>query len=79
MVPSLSPHFLSLDLEVSKQNHRIRAFAAVRTDVDQPLVFRGGDLTAALEKLDDFADGADFLLGHNLIAFRCGRSKAIRL
>ena len=69
MVPSLSPHFLSLDLEVSKQDHRIRAFAAVRPDVEQPLVFHGGDLAAALEKLDDFADGADFLLGHNLIDF----------
>ena len=41
----------------------------MRPDVDQPLVFRGGDLAAALAKLDDFADGADFLLGHNLIVF----------
>ena len=60
---------LSLDLEVGKRDRLIHAFAAVRTDVDQPLVFRGGDLAAALAKLDDFADGADFLLGHNLIVF----------
>ena len=78
MVPSLSPHFLSLDLEVSKQDHRIRAFAAVRPDVDHPLVFHGGDLAAALEKLDDFADGADFLLGHNLIAFDLPHLKAAK-
>ena len=78
MVPRLSPTFLSLDLEVGKQNHRIRAFAAVRTDVDQPLVFRGGDLTAALAKLDDFADGADFLLGHNLIYFDLPHLKAAK-
>ena len=65
----LSPQFLSLDLEVSMQDHRIRAFAAVRPDVEQPLVFHGGDLAAALAKLDDFAAGADFLLGHNLINF----------
>ena len=74
----LSPQFLSLDLEVSKQDHRIRAFAAVRPDVDHPLVFHGGDLTAALEKLDDFADGADFLLGHNLIAFDLPHLKAAK-
>ncbi len=29
----------------------------------------GGGLTAALTKLDNFADGASFVLGHNLIAF----------
>lgn len=78
MVPSLSPTFLTLDLEVGKKDHRIRAFAAVRTDVDQPLVFRGGDLTAALAKLDDFSDGADFLLGHNLINFDLPHLKAAK-
>ena len=69
MDSSLSSRCLSLDLEVGKQDRRIRAFAAVRPDVDQPLVFQGGDLAAALAKLDDFAAGADFLLGHNLINF----------
>ncbi len=29
----------------------------------------GGGLGGALEKLDDFVDGASFVLGHNLIAF----------
>ena len=69
MDPSLSSRCLSLDLEVGKQDHRIHAFAAVRPNVDQPLVFQGDDLAAALAELDDFADGADFLLGHNLINF----------
>ena len=50
------------------------AFAAVRPDVDRPLVFPGG----SLEKLDDFADGADFLLGHNLIAFDLPHLKAAK-
>ena len=35
---------LSLDLEVGKKNNRIHAFAAVRADTGQLLVFRGGDL-----------------------------------
>ena len=66
---NFSPRCLSLDLEVGKHNRRIHAFAAVRPDIDQPLVFRGGNLAAALARLDDFAADADFLLGHNLIAF----------
>ena len=72
------PIFLSLDLEVGKQDHRIHSFAAVRPDVKQPLVFHGGDLAAALAKLDAFADGADFLLGHNLIAFDLPHLKAAK-
>ena len=78
MDPSLSPRHLSLDLEVGKQDRRIHAFAAVRRDVDQPLVFHGGDLAAALAKLDDFAAGADFLLGHNLIVFDLPHLKATK-
>ena len=66
---NFSRRCLSLDLEVGVRDSRIHAFAAVRPDIDQPLVFRSGDLAAALATLDDFADGADFLLGHNLIAF----------
>ena len=67
----LSFHCLSLDLEVGVQDHRIHKFAAVRPDTGRPLIFPAGDggLAAALAKLDSFADGADFLLGHNLIDF----------
>ena len=68
-IENFSLRCLSLDLEVSVRDSRIHAFAAVRPDSDQPLVFRGGDLAAALAELDDFAADADFLLGHNLIAF----------
>ena len=64
-----SPSCLSLDLEVGKKNNRIHAFAAVRPDTGELPPFRGGNLRAELKKLDDFADGASFLLGHNLINF----------
>ncbi len=62
---------ISLDLEVGVQDRRIHKFAAVRPETGQSLIFPGaGDgLAAALIKLDDLADGADFLLGHNLIDF----------
>ena len=63
------PSCLSLDLEVGKQNNRIHAFAAVRPDTGELLVFPDGNLQAKLARLDDLADGASFLLGHNLINF----------
>ena len=65
----LPPPCLSIDLEVGKQNNRIHAFAAVRSDTGRSVVFCDGDLQAELSKLDDFADGVSFLLGHNLINF----------
>ena len=64
-----SARCLSLDLEVGKHDERIRAFGAVRADTGARLVHSGVGLEAALAKLDRFADGASFVLGHNLIAF----------
>ena len=63
-------HCLSLDLELDASD-RIRKFAGVRPDTGQTLTFpvARDSLAAALAKLDNLADGADFLLGHNLIAF----------
>ena len=68
------PHCcLSLDLEVGKQDRRIHAFAAVRSDTGESLVYPGNsrrrDLNRALSKLDELAVGTDYLLGHNLIEF----------
>ena len=62
---------LSLDLEVGVRNRRIRAFAGVRPDTGESMVFPAvrGRLSAALGRLDRLASGANFLLGHNLIAF----------
>ena len=62
---------VALDLEVGKRDARIHALAALRPDTDERLVFPEGGLSLedALVGLDEMADGADFLLGHNLIAF----------
>ena len=65
----LSSGCLALDLEVGKNDGIIHAFGAVRTDTGGRLVHSGSGLGAALERLDDFADGVSFILGHNLIAF----------
>ena len=65
--PPFRPRCLSLDLEIGKKNGRIRAFGAVRADTGQG--YSGGGTASELAKLDDLADGTDFLLGHNLIDF----------
>ena len=62
---------LSLDLEVGRNDGRIYALAGVRPDTDKSFTHAGrsGGMAAALARLDDLADGAGFLLGHNLIDF----------
>ena len=75
---SFAPRCLSLDLEVGVRDRRIHAFAALRPDTGGRLVFRGGDVAAALKKLDALAEGAAFLLGHNLIAFDLPHLKAAK-
>lgn len=64
-----APKCISVDLEVGVRNGRIHRFAAVRGDTGQAFVFRSGELEEALTRLDEFAEGAAFLLGHNLVAF----------
>jgi ATP-dependent DNA helicase RecQ len=68
-VSAFAPRCLSIDLEVGVRDGRIHRFGAVRGDTGQAFVFQKGDLAAALEKLDAFAEGSAFLLGHNLIGF----------
>jgi ATP-dependent DNA helicase RecQ len=60
---------LAVDLEVDPQSARIFAFAAVRHDASEPLVFRGGDLGQALQRLEAFASSHDHLIGHNILRF----------
>ena len=75
-ITSFSPRCLSLDLEVGVRDRRIHAFAALRPDTGERLVYRSGDVQASLKKLDALAEGAAFLLGHNLIAFDLPHLKA---
>ena len=64
-----APKCLSIDLEVGKKDARIHQFAAVRGDTGAAFVHNKGELAKALEKLDTFAEGSAFLLGHNIVAF----------
>ena len=60
---------VSIDLEVGRNDGRIHCFAAVRCTAGESYTFSRGDLQSALKRLDQFVDGADYLLGHNLIEF----------
>ena len=62
---------LSLDLEVGRADERVHAVAGVRPDTGEAVAVPrvGRNLAQALTRLDELADGADFLLGHNLIDF----------
>ena len=69
---------LSLDLEVNKKD-RIFALAGVRPDTGQILTIPNvrGDLAGALVRLDALSEGAEFLVGHNLIAFDLPHLRAV--
>ncbi len=58
---------LSLDLELNGNDGQIRLFGAVRSDTGE--AHCGSGSTGELLQLDRFAEGVDFLLGHNLVAF----------
>jgi ATP-dependent DNA helicase RecQ len=68
-ISNFAPRCISVDLEVGVADARIHQFAAVRGDTDLAYTFRKGNLAKALAELDTFAEGANFLLGHNLVAF----------
>ena len=67
-VDDLTASCLALDLEVSPKGGRIHAFAALCGEAP-PLIHSGRGLAAALARLDDLAEGASYVVGHNLIAF----------
>ncbi len=58
---------VSVDLEVDPNSGRIFSFAAIRSDTADTCTYSKGNLAAALRALDEYAAGAEFMLGHNLI------------
>ena len=70
----IRPRCLSLDLEIRKKDGRIDRFGALRCDSGRTMSGTGSQLA----RLDELAEGADFLLGHNLIAFDLRHLRAAR-
>ena len=62
---------VSIDLEVTIKKKRIHSFAGVRPDTAGSFVYpsSGVGFRRALAELDDFTNGADFVVGHNFIEF----------
>ena len=75
---AFKPRCLSIDLEVGIKDQRIHRFAAIRGDTGESLVYPGGNLGTALARLDAMAEGAAFVLGHNLVAFDLPHLAAVR-
>lgn len=75
---SLVDRCLSIDLEVDPGKAQIFAFAAVRRTDQKKVVFRNGNREAALDRLEDLASEAEFLLGHNIIRFDLPHLAAVR-
>ena len=73
------PPCVSLDLEVGREDGRIRALAAIRGDTDERITHSGRQgISEALLRLDDLADGASFVLGHDVIGFDLPHLRAAR-
>src|SRR3990172_3116227 len=66
-ITSFAPNCLSIDLEVGIKDSRIHQFSAIRGNNYQCFSYSEGSLNTALTKLDQFAEGLSFLLGHNII------------
>jgi ATP-dependent DNA helicase RecQ len=65
----LKPRCLAIDLETSRQApYRIHKIAAWRPDTGEELLLQGQpDVSSAATALDRLADGAAFVLGHNIV------------
>ncbi len=75
---SLVDRCLSIDLEVDAGKARIFRFAAVRHWDQKKAVFLSGNREAALDRFEDLACEAEFLLGHNIIRFDLPHLIALR-
>ena len=72
------PRCLVIDLEVGKKDGRLQQIGALRADTDERLHWQGGEPAAGLDRLDALADGAAFVLGHNIIGFDLPQLAALR-
>jgi ATP-dependent DNA helicase RecQ len=63
------PRCVAIDLEINKKDGRLRQIGAMRTDSGKTLIWSGKEPSSGLDRLDALADGAAFVLGHNILRF----------
>ena len=68
-LPAQLSKCLSIDLEMGKHDGELKAMAAYRPDTGKCLHYRGNPTPQQWQDLEAMADSAEFLVGHNLIAF----------
>ena len=66
---SFGPRCISIDLEVGKKDSRIHAIGAIRADTRKRFFHKGRVTQREWATLDKLVDGADFIVGHNIIEF----------
>ena len=78
--PNLPFRSLSIDLEVDRNEETIRAAAAVRSDSGQIFLSNNFNQHPAnsLHDMDAMSQGADVLVGHNIIAFDIPHLQALK-
>ncbi|QYF94648.1 RecQ family ATP-dependent DNA helicase [Massilia sp. PAMC28688] len=75
---SISGCVVSIDLEVGRDSGKIYRLAAVCSAAQESVAFPPGTLPDALRALDNLADKARYVLGHNLIAFDLPQLRAVQ-
>ena len=68
---------VSLDLEVSPENGSLLAAAVHRADTGDSLSMSERPSAGSLQRLERVSEGANFLLGHNIIAFDIPHLQAV--
>ncbi len=63
------PRCISIDLEVGRTDGRIHAIGAIRADSNRRYLHSGRVTKKEYVALDRLVDGAEFVLGHNIIEF----------
>lgn len=76
-LPTELSHCLSIDLELSTKDNHLLAIAAYRPDTQDSLHFKGTPTPQQWQRLEALADTAEFLVGHNLIAFDAPHLQAL--
>ncbi len=65
---SFAPRCLCLDIETAANDElALRKFAAWRPDTQNSLFLSGGQIAAALARIDTLTEGAAFVVGHNVV------------